>query len=73
MVDSPSTIGRRLKDSVDKALTGDIVRAVIQAAMADTLTKATVLDALLDALKNHDGYKQHLVASIAPVAERIAT
>ena len=30
-----------------------------------------MVDSLVDALKSHDGYKQHLVADVAPVAECI--
>ena len=30
--------------------------------MADVLTQVTMVDSLVDALKSHDGYKQHLVA-----------
>ena len=42
------------------------------AAVADALTQTTMVDALVDVLKSHDGHKQHLVACVAPVAGRIA-
>ena len=44
----------------------------IQSVVADALTQATVVDVFVTALKDHEGYKQHLVACVAPVAERIA-
>ena len=72
IADKDMSVESRIKCAVDDALTGDNVRLEISAAMADALTKATVVDALLDAPKEHEGYKQHLSACMSPVAEHIA-
>ena len=44
----------------------------ISTAVVDFLTKTKVLRALIDGLKDHESYKQHLARSMTPVAERIA-
>ena len=54
--------GSRLKTAVDDALTGNTVQMAIQAAVADALMQATVVDALVTALKDHEGFNQHPVA-----------
>ena len=36
------------------------------------LTKVTVVDALVEALKDYEGYRQHLNAYLDPVDEPIA-
>ena len=40
--------------------------------MADALAQSSFIDALVAALKDHEGYKNHLNACIAPVTECIA-
>ena len=44
----------------------------MRAALLDVLTQYTVIDALVSVLKDHEGYKQHLNACIAPVTEWIS-
>ena len=57
----------RIKHTMDNALTGDKIRRAIQAVVTDALTQATVTDSLVDAIKDHDGYKQYKTDSLAPV------
>ena len=57
---------------MNDAFKGDQVRLAFSTAVADALTQTTVVDALVDAVKDHQGYKQHLNTCMAPVAERIA-
>ena len=52
----------RIKCAVGGALRGDKVRLAISTVVADVLTKDTVINVLVDALKDHEGYKQHLTA-----------
>ena len=64
-------IENRINCAVDDDLTGKKVQMAISAAVADALTNFTEVDALVDALKDHEGYKQRLTACMGPVADRI--
>ena len=55
--DEPGVLKGLLKDAMDKALTGDKVRAVISAVLFDALTQGTLVDAVVSALKDYEGYK----------------
>ena len=57
IADEDGDIESRIKCAVDDALTGNKVRLTILAAVADALTKPTMVDSLVDALKDHEGYK----------------
>ena len=66
------TFGSRIKDAVYDAFTGETIQKALQVAMADTLTQSSVIDALVDALKDQESHNHHMNACITLVTERIA-
>ena len=70
-VEDPDVFEIRLKPAVNDALTGSTVKMAIKEAMVDDLKYSSVLNALVARLKVHDGYRKHLTACVAPVAEHI--
>ena len=54
---SGQSVGGRIKSAVDDALTSNKVRLVILASVGDPLTQTTAVDAIVPALKDHDGSK----------------
>ena len=72
IVDKDTGVESRNRCAVDGSLTGIKLRLDISAAVSDALRKGSMVDALVDAFKDHEVNKQHLIAYMIPVDERIA-
>ena len=44
---------------------------MIRSVVADALIQSAVVDVLVNALKDHQSYKQHPTTCVVPIAERI--